>query len=142
MKASTALPEGYHLLDSTDTTLLIGIDISYRSGRNRPESRVTHNGRNYRWTETEKMTPEDRLKYYLLRTYTILPSKEEMQAKGDAFATELKALLEKHNVTIMWTCGDGSDTHGIYDENMVIQDNNTNDNLIEIYGSCIGISDL
>ena len=36
------------------------------------------------------------------------------------FAQELAALLEKHDVVIEWECGEGFDTHGLYDERMVI----------------------
>jgi hypothetical protein len=39
----------------------------------------------------------------------------------DTFLQELKALLLKHNASISWRCGDASDTHGIYDEQMVIE---------------------
>ena len=38
------------------------------------------------------------------------------------FLSELKALLTKYDVSIGWELGDGSDTHGIYDEKVVISD--------------------
>jgi hypothetical protein len=46
-----------------------------------------------------------------------------MTATQAEFIRELGALLHKHDVTISWTCGDGSDTHGIYDERMVFAHN-------------------
>lgn len=33
----------------------------------------------------------------------------------EEFLKELKALLEKYNACISWTCSEGSDTYGIYD---------------------------
>jgi hypothetical protein len=38
----------------------------------------------------------------------------------EEFMKELKALLEKYNVCISATVGKGSDTHGIYDEQIVV----------------------
>lgn len=35
-----------------------------------------------------------------------------------AFAADLKDLLIKHNGCILWSCGEGSDTHGIHNESM------------------------
>lgn len=34
------------------------------------------------------------------------------------FLKELKALLEKYNAYISWTCSEGSDTYGIYDDHI------------------------
>lgn len=36
------------------------------------------------------------------------------------FKAELAALLEKYNATIGFSCGEGSDTFGLYDEKMVV----------------------
>lgn len=36
------------------------------------------------------------------------------------FQIELKALLDKYNATISWGCSPCSDTHGIYDEYMIV----------------------
>lgn len=36
------------------------------------------------------------------------------------FKKELKALLEKYSASICFEVGDASDTHGLYDEAMVI----------------------
>jgi len=35
-----------------------------------------------------------------------------------AFVKDLKALLEKHKADIGFNCGDGSDTYGLYEEEM------------------------
>lgn len=40
------------------------------------------------------------------------------------FKKELKELLKKYNVGIGFSCGEGSDTHGLYDERMVIDIDN------------------
>lgn len=55
---------------------------------------------------------------------------------------ELKALLEKYNITIGFSCGEGSDTHGIYDENMEISCNKTGRILFSNYGWSIYKGDL
>ena len=36
------------------------------------------------------------------------------------FLAELKALLSKYNASINFSVGSGSDTHGLYDEKMVV----------------------
>ena len=36
------------------------------------------------------------------------------------FKKELKDLLKKYNASIGFSCGDCSDTHGLYDEKMII----------------------
>jgi hypothetical protein len=38
----------------------------------------------------------------------------------EEFLKELQALLEKHKASINFHCGDGSDTHGIYDEGIEV----------------------
>lgn len=58
------------------------------------------------------------------------------------FEKELKALMVKHNVdSIYWSCGECSDTHGIYEEEMVISFNDKTPD-IRIDGGCISLSDL
>ena len=140
MEENNVLPEGYHLLSINDMVMHVGIDFSHIGKK--ALSRIEFRGRPYERGLIRALAPELANQYCSVREYLPLPTKIENDTKGVAFAAELKALLEKYNVTIMWTCGDGSDTHGIYDENMVIQDNETNDNLLEIDGSCIGLSDL
>ena len=59
-----------------------------------------------------------------------------------SFKKELHDLMIKHNVdAIYWTCGELSDTQGLYNEQMVIAyaDNTPQ---IEIDGYCISLSDL
>jgi hypothetical protein len=41
------------------------------------------------------------------------------EVKGD-LKSELKALLKRHNASIEFDCGEGSDTYGIYDERIVV----------------------
>lgn len=43
-----------------------------------------------------------------------------MKQEHKQFLIELKELLEKYNASINWTCGDGSDTYGIYDDKMYV----------------------
>lgn len=58
----------------------------------------------------------------------------------DNFANELKVLLEKHNASIVWTCGDCSDLHGVYDQRMQVQ---TKDKiLLDIHGDCISAYEI
>lgn len=59
------------------------------------------------------------------------------------FKAELRDLMLKHNVdAIYWSCDRGcSDTHGIYDEKMIISFSDDTDQ-IEIEGGCISLSDL
>lgn len=45
------------------------------------------------------------------------------------FRKEFKALLEKYNASIDFSCSDGSDTYGIYDEKMVVCFNYKNRNV-------------
>lgn len=58
----------------------------------------------------------------------------------DNFANELKVLLEKYNASIVWTCGDCSDLHGVYDQRMQVQ---TKDKvLLDIHGDCISAYEI
>ena len=43
-----------------------------------------------------------------------------IMANIDDFAKELKDLLIKYNASIGWRCSEGSDTHGIYGEELYI----------------------
>ncbi len=57
--------------------------------------------------------------------------------------SELKELLKKYNVFISACVGDGSDTHGIYDESIKIFKKGTNEAaLINISGWSIDENDL
>ena len=44
------------------------------------------------------------------------------------FKQELAQLLIKYDVSIGFTCGESSDTHGLYDDQVVIEDNKTGKN--------------
>ena len=58
----------------------------------------------------------------------------------DNFADELKALLEKYNASIDWTCGACSDLHGVYDMRMTVS---TKDKvLLDIECSCISAYEI
>ncbi len=54
---------------------------------------------------------------------------------------ELKVLLEKYNASIVWTCGESSDMHGIYGEQMVVFDGNGK-TLFAVEGGSITAEDL
>ncbi len=41
------------------------------------------------------------------------------------FVLELQELLKKHNASIGFSCGEHSDTHGLYDEKLLIDIGNT-----------------
>ncbi len=58
----------------------------------------------------------------------------------DNFADELKALLKKYNASIVWTCGECSDLHGIYDERMQVQSKDKI--LLNIEGDCISAYEI
>lgn len=64
----------------------------------------------------------------------------------EEFQKELKALLEKYNATISFTVDSGSDTHGLYDEKMVIYHTISNtfkaEDWIEVDGWGIDKTDL
>ncbi len=53
---------------------------------------------------------------------------------------ELKVLLEKYNASIVWTCGESSDMHGIYGEQMLIVANGKT--LFAVEGGSIDAGDL
>lgn len=63
---------------------------------------------------------EDKSVFEIAKNY-----KEEIDKKAEAvfrpFLKDLKTLLEKHKeATIGFSCGSASDTHGIYDDEMVV----------------------
>lgn len=63
------------------------------------------------------------------------------------FLTEFKALLTKYNADISFSVGSCSDTHGLYDEKMVISrrlspDNWKEEDIIEVSGWSISASDI
>ena len=55
---------------------------------------------------------------------------------------DLKILLEKYDVSIGFDFGEGSDTHGIYEECIVVSSNKTDENIFEIEGYFLSASDL
>jgi hypothetical protein len=52
------------------------------------------------------------------------------------FINELDVLLKKYNASIQWDCSQCSDTHGIYDERMIVI-NGKGETLLDIAGGCI-----
>lgn len=57
-----------------------------------------------------------------------------------AFKVEFKALLEKYDVGIGFSVSDCSDTHGLYDEKLVVYHNKPNlstEDLFAVDGWCI-----
>jgi len=52
------------------------------------------------------------------------------QETNKEFLLALADLLEKYDMTISYTCGAGSDTHGIYDEQLIIY-NGKNETIFE-----------
>ena len=62
------------------------------------------------------------------------------------FYKEFRALLEKYNVGIEFHCGEGSDTHGIYDEKIIVYHTKPgtfhNENWIVVNGWGIDKNDL
>lgn len=55
---------------------------------------------------------------------------------------DLLQLFMKYNVSIGSTCADCSDTYGLYDDHIVIQDNNSRENVLETDGWWLNISHL
>lgn len=45
------------------------------------------------------------------------------------FKQELKALLDKYGAMIYWSCGEGSDTYGIYDSHLMVSFKDSNKRL-------------
>ena len=66
---------------------------------------------------------------------------------NNEFLTEFKALLAKYNADISFSVGSCSDTHGLYDEKMVISrrlspDNWKEEDIIEVSGWSISSRDI
>jgi len=55
---------------------------------------------------------------------------------------DLKALLAQYNVSICFTCSDSSDTHGLSQDRIIIQDNLTNKILHDGHSWQLSASDL
>ena len=65
----------------------------------------------------------------------------------EQFLKELKALLDKYDASISFSVGSCSDTHGLYDEKMVIDHRISKDSFkeetwLEVDGWCIGATDI
>ena len=55
---------------------------------------------------------------------------------------DLLQLFMKYNISIGVSCADCSDTYGLYDDHIVIQENDSRKNVLETDGWWLGISDL
>lgn len=55
---------------------------------------------------------------------------------------DLCELLMKYNVSIGFSCSDSSDTYGLYDDHIVIQDNDSRENILETDGWWLNASYL
>lgn len=55
---------------------------------------------------------------------------------------DLCELLMKYNVSIGFSCADYSDTYGLYDDHIVIQDNDSRKNILETDGWWLNVSYL
>lgn len=64
------------------------------------------------------------------------------EEKIKEFKKELSELLKRYDVGIGFTCGTGSDTYGLYDDRIVIQENGTEKNIIEADGWWLSESDI
>lgn len=58
------------------------------------------------------------------------------------FKKELCLLLDKYNVSIGFTCGSSSDTQGLYDDHVIIQENGSRENIVEADGWWLDRNDL
>lgn len=58
------------------------------------------------------------------------------------FKNELRQLLEKYNASILFTCSESSDTHGLYNDHIVIVDNKSKEYIVEADGWFLNPSDL
>lgn len=72
---------------------------------------------------TEEQPTQQEIECYEYKLEEIRVQDEMQRLHGEQlnieFRRELKALLEKYNVSIDFSCSDCSDTHGIYDAKMV-----------------------
>lgn len=55
---------------------------------------------------------------------------------------DLCELLMKYNVSIGFSCSDSSGTYGLYDDHIVIQDNDSRENILETDGWWLNASCL
>ena len=51
-------------------------------------------------------------------------------------------IIGKYDVSIGFTCGESSDTHGLYDDQVVIEDNKTGKNIVEAGDWWLSAEDL
>lgn len=58
------------------------------------------------------------------------------------FKEDLIALLDLYGVYICFDCGEGSDTHGLYDESIQVVDNVTGRVLLNVEGYSMSARDL
>ena len=65
-----------------------------------------------------------------------------MNNKNEEFLKDLRSLLKKHNVSIYFDFGEGSDTHGMYNECIVISNDETDEELIRVEGYGMDASDI
>jgi hypothetical protein len=140
MTDTNTIPEGYSFYSLKDGKLVVGVDFSC-IGQKAPNE-IVYEGRTYKRDMLEMLPLELASTFCSMRSYKGQPTKKEIAIKAKAFQDDLKALLKKHNATIAWQCADCSDTHGIYDEEMVIEDNEFGTKLFEVSGSTISVRDL
>ena len=76
-----------------------------------------------RYKMTEEQTTQQEIECYENKLEEIRAQDEMQRLHGEQlnieFRKELRALLEKYNASIDFSCSDCSDTHGIYDAKMV-----------------------
>ena len=76
-----------------------------------------------RYKMTEEQTTQQEIECYENKLEEIRAQDEMQSLHGEQlnieFRKELRALLEKYNASIDFSCSDCSDTHGIYDAKMV-----------------------
>lgn len=76
-----------------------------------------------RYKMTEEQTTQQEIECYEDKLAEIRAQDEMQRLHGEQlninFRKELRALLEKYNASIDFSCSDCSDTHGIYDAKMV-----------------------
>lgn len=47
------------------------------------------------------------------------------------FLTKLANLLDEYNVDIEFTCSEGSDTYGLYDDRIIVSERKTEDTILD-----------
>jgi hypothetical protein len=60
----------------------------------------------------------------------------------DEFLQDFRELLEKHKVYIAFSVGQGSDCHGLYDERLLVINENTNETVFETDGWTLSNTDI